>query len=199
MGRLSCLILVGIGAVVLAGPGSSQVHARSQAPPAKSGKSTTAHKPVTSAAPSAATTHAHKAAVSSPVRHATAHSKPRHAAGPSYQLHPEPARYAEIQKALADRGYFEGNVDGVWGDDSIDALKRFQADQKLEDDGKITALSLTGLGLGPKHDGSTAAAVPAPEEKALEPPAPAVLGTDPLPGTPAVNPPPGPPEPLSPY
>src|SRR3954451_20987164 len=35
-------------------------------------------------------------------------------------------------------------------------------DQKLPDDGKITALSLTGLGLGPRHDGSTASTVPVP-------------------------------------
>ena len=76
-------------------------------------------------------------------------------AGPSYQLHPNPQRYQEIQKALADRGYFKGEANGQWGDDSIDALKRFQADQKLPDDGKINSLSLIGLGLGPKHNGSS--------------------------------------------
>lgn len=76
-------------------------------------------------------------------------------AGPSYQLRPDPERYQEIQKALADRGYFKGEVNGQWGDDSVDALKRFQADQKLPNDGKINSLSLIGLGLGPKHDGST--------------------------------------------
>ncbi len=81
---------------------------------------------------------------------------------PSYQLHPDPERYQQIQQALADRGYFKGQVNGEWNDDSVDALKRFQADQKLTDDGKINSLSLIGLGLGPKHDGSTAAAVPAP-------------------------------------
>jgi hypothetical protein len=78
-----------------------------------------------------------------------------HKAGPSYQLHPDQQRYQEIQKALADRGYFKGVVNGEWGDDSVDALKRFQADQKLRDDGKIDALSLIGLGLGPKHNGSS--------------------------------------------
>jgi hypothetical protein len=79
---------------------------------------------------------------------------------PSYQLHPDPDRYQQIQQALADRGYFKGQANGTWGDDSIDALRRFQADQKLPDDGKITALSLTALGLGPRHDGSTASTVP---------------------------------------
>ena len=38
------------------------------------------------------------------------------------------------------------------GDDSVDALKRFQTDQKLDDDGHLSALTLIGLGLGPKHD-----------------------------------------------
>lgn len=71
---------------------------------------------------------------------------------PSYQLHPDPERYQQIQQALADRGYFKGEVNGQWGDDSVDALKRFQADQKLDDDGHLTALTLIGLGLGPKHD-----------------------------------------------
>lgn len=83
----------------------------------------------------------------------TAHAAP----APSYQLHPDPERYQTIQKALADRGYFKGDPNGTWGDDSVDALRRFQADQKIDNDGKIDALSLIALGLGPKHDGSTAA------------------------------------------
>ncbi len=104
-----------------------------------------------------------------------AHAKP----APSYQLHPDSERYQEIQKALADRGYFKGDVNGVWGDDSTDALKRFQADQKLPDDGKISALTLIGLGLGPKHDGKlgTSAA-----SNIAEPP--------PLPEAPETQPPP---------
>ncbi len=105
-------------------------------------------------------------------------SKSRRAArtpAPSYQLHPDPERYAQIQQALAERGYFKGESNGQWNDDSVDALKRFQADQKLENDGKINALSLTALGLGPKHDGSTASSVPlsaaAPSaDPALNPP-----------------------------
>jgi peptidoglycan hydrolase-like protein with peptidoglycan-binding domain len=71
--------------------------------------------------------------------------------------HPDPERLLEIQKAMADKGYFKGEVNGVWNADSIAALKQFQTDQKLTPDGKITALSLIGLGLGPKHDGSVAA------------------------------------------
>lgn len=79
---------------------------------------------------------------------------------PSYQLHPDPDRYRQIQQALTDRGYFTGEVNGEWKDDSVAALKHFQADQKIDDDGKIDALSLKALGLGAKHDGTTAGTVP---------------------------------------
>lgn len=77
------------------------------------------------------------------------------APAPSYQLHPDPERYQQIQQALADRGYFKGEANGAWSDDSVEAMRRFQADQKIDDDGKIDALSLIALGLGPKHDGAT--------------------------------------------
>lgn len=76
---------------------------------------------------------------------------------PSYPLHPDAARYKEIQQALADKGYYKGEIDGHWGDDSVSALKTFQADQKLPDDGKISALALIGLGLGPKHESAAPA------------------------------------------
>ncbi len=76
-----------------------------------------------------------------------------HAApAPTYQLHPDPDRYQEIQKALAEKGYFQGEVNGQWEQDSVDALTRFQTEQRLPNDGKINALSLAALGLGPKHD-----------------------------------------------
>ena len=97
----------------------------------------------------------------------TAHSRHRaRPAAPAYQLHPDSDRYAEIQKALADRGYFKGEVNGQWNDDSVDALKRFQTDQKLDSDGKIDSLTLIGLGLGPKHDGSLVTPRPPPPSSA---------------------------------
>ncbi len=109
----------------------------------------------------------------------------RVAAAPSYQLHPDPDRYQDIQKALADRGYFKGEVNGTWGDDSVDALRRFQADQKLDNDGKINALTLSGLGLGPKHDGLTGISNPAsPATTLLSPASTPSVGPRP----PAANP-----------
>jgi peptidoglycan hydrolase-like protein with peptidoglycan-binding domain len=65
---------------------------------------------------------------------------------------PTPERYKEIQQALAAKGYFTAEPDGTWGPASVDALKRFQRDQKLVEDGKIGSLSLIALGLGPKRE-----------------------------------------------
>jgi peptidoglycan hydrolase-like protein with peptidoglycan-binding domain len=69
----------------------------------------------------------------------------------SAQKEPAPDRYKEIQQSLADKGYFGGPVNGAWGPDSVEALKRFQRDQNIGDDGKLGSLSLIALGLGPKR------------------------------------------------
>jgi Putative peptidoglycan binding domain len=93
----------------------------------------------------------------------------RTAAWRTRQLAPTPDRYHEIQNALAAKGYMKPEeANGTWGQSSVDALKRFQADQKIESTGKLNSLSLIALGLGPKHD-SAAAKPPAP---ALPAPAP---------------------------
>lgn len=54
----------------------------------------------------------------------------------------------------------------------MDALKRFQHDQNLTEDGKIGSVSLIALGLGPKR-GSTEKAAPdkAAPDKVAAPPA----------------------------
>jgi peptidoglycan hydrolase-like protein with peptidoglycan-binding domain len=75
----------------------------------------------------------------------------------STQREPAPERYQEIQQSLADKGYFSGPVNGTWGADSVAALKRFQRDQNIGDDGKLGSLSLIALGLGPRR-GTPAAA-----------------------------------------
>jgi peptidoglycan hydrolase-like protein with peptidoglycan-binding domain len=69
----------------------------------------------------------------------------------STQREPAPERYKEIQQSLADRGYFAGPVNGTWNSDSVEALKRFQRDENIGDDGKLGSLSLIALGLGPKR------------------------------------------------
>jgi len=82
------------------------------------------------------------------------------------QMSPSPERYREIQEALAHRGYLAPEkATGAWNQTSIDALKRFQAEQNLESTGKVNSLSLIALGLGPKRD-------PAPAVPAAEAPSP---------------------------
>ena len=71
---------------------------------------------------------------------------------PATQRQPTPERYREIQQALIDKGYLQGAGPGTWGPDSVAALRKFQADQKLEETGKLDSLSLIRLGLGPKRD-----------------------------------------------
>ncbi len=66
------------------------------------------------------------------------------------QQHPTTERYQQIQQALVDRGYME-LADGNWTGDSVIALKKFQQDQDLNPDGKLGALSLMALGLGPRR------------------------------------------------
>jgi peptidoglycan hydrolase-like protein with peptidoglycan-binding domain len=62
-------------------------------------------------------------------------------------------RYKQIQEALASKGFLApAEATGQWTASSIDALKRFQANQNLEATGKINSLSLIALGLGPKHE-----------------------------------------------
>jgi peptidoglycan hydrolase-like protein with peptidoglycan-binding domain len=87
----------------------------------------------------------------------------------SNQQQPTPDRYREIQQALGEKGYFAGEPDGTWGAESVEALKRFQRDQNLTEDGKIGALSLIALGLGPRRTApeSTIETV-APEKSASE-------------------------------
>ena len=74
----------------------------------------------------------------------------------SSQREPAPERYKEIQQSLVDKGYFSGPANGAWGPDSVAALKRFQRDQNIGDDGKLGSLSLMALGLGPKRGASAA-------------------------------------------
>ena len=77
------------------------------------------------------------------------------------QRTPTPERYKEIQQALASKGYLAPTSStGVWDASSVEALKKFQADQSLEPSGKIDSLSLIALGLGPKREQAASAAPP---------------------------------------
>lgn len=87
-----------------------------------------------------------------------------------YQLHPTVARYKQIQQALANAGYYDGEIDGKWGPESVSALQRFQTEQGITNEGKITALALIGLGLGPKHEHMTLPVVSRPTKQTADDP-----------------------------
>ena len=84
-------------------------------------------------------------------------SKKTVASSHTVQQHPTSERYQQIQQALVDRGYME-TADGTWDTDSVTALKKFQQDQDLTPDGKLGALSLMALGLGPRRGAFVVAA-----------------------------------------
>jgi peptidoglycan hydrolase-like protein with peptidoglycan-binding domain len=91
---------------------------------------------------------------------ASARSKtPARSTWRTIQTSPSRVRIIEIQQALAEKGYFDGAATGDWGSSSIEALKRFQQDQLLEPTGRINALTLIALGLGPKREGPLSSAL----------------------------------------
>ena len=70
------------------------------------------------------------------------------------QMQPESGRVREIQQALNDRGY-PLEVNGAWDASTVDALRKFQTDQKIENlsgKGKLDSMTLIALGLGPKRE-----------------------------------------------
>ncbi|MGB9605696.1 MAG: peptidoglycan-binding domain-containing protein [Bryobacteraceae bacterium] len=78
-------------------------------------------------------------------------SNSRQSRRPRTQQAPTPERYSQIQQALIERGYLKGPATGQWGPESVEALKRFQQDHNLEATGKLNALTLIALGLGPSR------------------------------------------------
>ena len=82
---------------------------------------------------------------------------PRQSVSP---VSPASNRIREVQQALVERGYLQSEANGTWNAASIEALKRFEADQKVRVDGKIDSKTLIALGLGPKYDNNLNLPVP---------------------------------------
>lgn len=144
-----------IAALLLATFAASGLAGASQTQPAPQKKTAAPSQKKTSAAkpPKGASVHTSKAKSSSSKKKSTkasAKSAPRKPVRPVQQV-PTPERYREIQRALAAKGYFNGEANGTWGPDSTEALKRFQKDQGLAGDGKLDSLTIIGLGLGPQR------------------------------------------------
>lgn len=73
---------------------------------------------------------------------------------------PASNRLREVQTALIERGYLQGDGNGVWSAQCVEALKRFEASQNVRIDGKIDSKMLIALGLGPKYDANLSLPVP---------------------------------------
>jgi peptidoglycan hydrolase-like protein with peptidoglycan-binding domain len=77
-----------------------------------------------------------------------ASSKKHHSKREPTQKAPTAARISEIQSALAQNGYYQGESNGKWDSNTIAAMQKFQSGNGLEASGKLNALTLQKLGLG---------------------------------------------------
>ena len=69
------------------------------------------------------------------------------------QKAPTNERVSEIQSALAKDGSFTGTADGKWDDDTVAAMRKFQASHGLNPTGRLDAPTLQKLGLGSQTAG----------------------------------------------
>ena len=72
------------------------------------------------------------------------------------QKTPTSERISEIQTALAKDGSFTGTPNGKWDNNTVEAMKRFQAAHGLNASGKLEAKTLQKLGLGSQTAGLAA-------------------------------------------
>jgi hypothetical protein len=59
----------------------------------------------------------------------------------------DPSRAMQIQQALNQRGFYFGEITGVYDAETIEAMRRFQSSQKISATGYPTAHALKRLGL----------------------------------------------------
>ena len=78
------------------------------------------------------------------------------------QKAPTADRVKEIQGALAQGGYYDGDPNGKWDSKSVAALHKFQSANGIEPTGKLDAPSLQKLGLGSDIAGVSAPRPPMP-------------------------------------
>jgi peptidoglycan hydrolase-like protein with peptidoglycan-binding domain len=113
-------------------------------------------------------------------------SKKRRSKREPTQKAPTPERISEIQSALSRRGYYQGQPNGKWDANTVNAMQKFQSENGLDANGKINAVSLQKLGLGSEIAGvsapKTSAPGPAPATPVQQPqtkPAPPAPPTPP--------------------
>ena len=106
------------------------------------------------------------------------------------QKAPTGDRIKEIQGALAQGGYYDGDPNGKWDSKSVAALQKFQSASGIEPTGKLDAASLQKLGLGSDIAGVSAPRPPVPAIAVPQTSAPPSQDNAPKPGAPAASTPP---------
>ena len=60
----------------------------------------------------------------------------------------------EVQQKLADAGYYTGSIDGIYGSGTAEAVKNFQRDNGLTQDGIAGTQTLSALGISTSESGA---------------------------------------------
>ncbi len=69
-------------------------------------------------------------------------------------LHAGPTAIRALQRALSKDGHNAGSVDGVWGENTRQALRSYQQSHSLEPTGTLTLPTLAALGIDLASDGA---------------------------------------------
>ena len=69
-------------------------------------------------------------------------------------LHAGPTAIRALQRALSQDGHNAGSVDGVWGENTRQALRSYQKSHSLEPTGTLTLPTLAALGIEIANDGA---------------------------------------------
>lgn len=75
-------------------------------------------------------------------------------------MHNDSQMVRQVQQKLKDQGFDVGQVDGIWGPQTAEALKDFQNQQGLEATGDLSQSTLIALGIGMDGGDATAAGQP---------------------------------------
>jgi len=67
---------------------------------------------------------------------------------PSRKVNIDSMRVIQIQQALTNKGFYSGETNGVYDQETIEAMRQFQASHKIAATGYPTAHALKRLGLG---------------------------------------------------
>ena len=88
--------------------------------------------------------------VSRPRRHTSSYNprSKRVSGRPVLPAGPQSDRVEEIQSALAQQGFYQGEPSGKWDDGTSEAMREFQQSSGITATGKLDAGSLQRLGLG---------------------------------------------------